>query len=168
MRSPVLFAMAIAVAAGCGGSETRSVFDDPTCVSRYFPFGNGQIAYSPDGTLCATEGPTGGVVISSTADNSQKAAILQGYTNPLKALAWSRDSKTVATMWHPDGCTLWRASDGARLTAIGPATEDGHYLHSIVFSSDGKQVLAAFRGDSGRVDARFDVAKSAYQARRAE
>lgn len=146
---------------GCAGIEGGgSVFDDPSCESYYYPFANGHTAYSPDGKYYAQEGTTGvgGVVVYTRTTNSVVLSINTG-DSELKALAWSRDSKMLATMYHggpADGCDLWSAADGTSIAHIGPGSGGGFY-HSIVFSSDDKWVLVAYRGDSGFVDARFAV-----------
>jgi len=119
---------------------TPEMFNDPIAVqSPSGSVGLLQKAYSPDGTRYlmqvepAYTGQLG--IFDKTTDGLlvQFSALPTGFTNDVKGMCWSHDSKYIAISYHGGmrpGVSLYRASDGKFLRTIGWA------FHLMIFSPD--------------------------------
>lgn len=165
MKQLFLVLLATITIAGCGGGggSSKSIFDDPSTASS--PQGSVEQtarAYSPDGNLYAQQAEPprklGEIVIYNRQTNKQTIVIetlSEGFGNSLKGMAWSRDSKYLAVMYHggtrPD-INLYNVQTGKLVRLIGLSRAGSIYFHFIVFSSDNKKVLVSGDGQTVNVE----------------
>lgn len=159
-RSRIVLSMAVlftAVVFFCSHPEL-SPFDVPWAV--HSPDGDvphGQKAYSPpDSAMYACEiepWDCGNIGIFDRGTGDTLAVIdteqhPEGDTNHLKGLAWSPDSKRIATMYHYadyDGKGHISIIEWKTATSVKRITVEEEY-HFMVFSSDGTKILASCSG----------------------
>lgn len=128
---------------------TSSIANDPTAVQS--PNGDvpsGTRAFAPNGLLYATEVAPysqGNIGIFRLSDDQQVGSIKVRQTAPLKGLAWSRDSRFVAVIYHggmyDTGITLWDATTGQKVRDVGPGGDHDRWYHAMVFSLDNAHIL---------------------------
>ena len=94
------------------------------------------LAFSPDGRTLAVGTTEKQVELFDVATGTISRGLDTKWSTA--AVTWSQDGKTIATGAH--GVILWNAADGSLLRKLEapPAA-----IHSVVFSSDGRQVAAA-------------------------
>jgi WD40 repeat protein len=110
------------------------------------PQENVAMALSPDGTLLAvaTKRPAISIKLFDTATRSLTGEI-QGHLLPPQSLAWSPDSKTLASASAEGQVRLWHAATRQQLGTLKCRTAgDIPYL---VFSPDGQALAAAVHGN---------------------
>lgn len=140
---------------GCGGGG--AIFNDPTCANSphgWVPYG--AKAYSPDGTSYATEIKPydhGNIGIFNKSNDQlllQFDAVPAGNSNDLKGIAWSRDSRYLAIMYHggmsESGINLYDAQDGQKVRFIGPGSDERGFYHYLVFDRTGTLIYVSFDG----------------------
>jgi WD40 repeat protein len=66
--------------------------------------------------------------------------MIKGHINSVFAIAFSPDSKTLASAWSDDTVRLWDGRSGAALQTLKGHT---NYILAIAFSLDGKTVASA-------------------------
>ena len=95
------------------------------------------------------------VVLSSLATTglalAQQATLvgtLNGHTDPVYAVAWSPDGKTLATAGFDNTVRLWDAATRKEIR-----TFEGHakLVLAVAFSPDGKQLLSGSLDNSARI-----------------
>lgn len=116
----------------------------------------GGIAFSPDGTMLATclgsgwqgaeRNKPGGAVIWNVADWKKRMPVMKGRSAGLGPVAFSPDSKLLASGGDDECVRVWEVSSGNEI-----ATFYGHnkIIRSIAFSPDGKTIASS--GNDGTI-----------------
>ena len=95
------------------------------------------------------------VVLSSLATTglalAQQATLvgtLNGHTDPVYAVAWSPDGKTLATAGFDNTVRLWDAATRKEIRTL-----EGHakLVLAVAFSPDGKQILSGSLDNTARI-----------------
>jgi WD40 repeat protein len=102
------------------------------------------IAISPDGKLLAT-GYEGAITLWDIAGNKKLMGPLEGHTGIVRSMAFSPDSKILASPSKDNGIILWNLTTGHQ---IKPILNGNHgFVWRLAFSPDGK-TLASANSDS--------------------
>ena len=105
------------------------------------------LAFSPDGKLIATG--NGKSVKLWDAANGQELKTFSGHTDQIWSVAFSPDSKRLASGSHDKSVKVWDIANGEAITTL--TGKDGAFL-SMAFSSDGKWLAGSTSyGDSSVV-----------------
>jgi WD40 repeat protein len=138
-----------------GDNAIIQTLDDPEVV-------NGQIAYSPDGSLLALARgigatPTGTLEIWETATNRRVHNIVLEKQNAVNALAFSPDGQRIATgASYIPPITIWDVATGEQLQTVGGAKATTPSTR-LAFTPDGTQLFAT---DENAVTTRFSLTPS--------
>lgn len=133
----------------CGGSQSKTVYLwDPAAGHAIHelsaPGGVAALAFSPDGKMLAT-GHTNSTVVLwdvEAADTRRPRALRTFRGEEAGALAFSPDGRILAGPTR-----LWNTTTGDVLGDLSGA--DG--VRAVVFSRDGRRVIAGLDGDPGSV-----------------
>lgn len=133
--------------------------DDPPPITLEMRLGNGivtSVAWSPDGSTLAVDGP-GGVWLYNTADFAAPPRLLEGQGGTQQTIAFSPDGRTLASasnQWEKQ-VWLWDVASGELQGVI--QTPDNSPVLSLAWSPDGK-TLATGEGHQGFKVRLWDVA----------
>jgi hypothetical protein len=122
-------------------------------------------AFSPDGKRAVTESSPhreraateSGVSALRlwNVSTGQQMATLEGHTNWVRSVAFSRDGRRIVTGADDHTARIWDAKTGEQIAAMEGHTQA---VNSAVFSPDGRQVVTASDDESARI---WDVSRSA-------
>jgi eukaryotic-like serine/threonine-protein kinase len=122
--------------------KTAALFDsrDGTPIET-FSSGNEPsecIAFSPDGTLVASEAPAHAIRLWNTV--TQTSSLIKGHLGHITRFCFSPDGRWLATASHDDNAIVWDTTDGRRVATMG-----GHDANvtDLAFGPDGKQLATA-------------------------
>ena len=90
-------------------------------------------------------------VMAGVAFAQQQATLLgtlNGHTDPVYAVAWSPDGKTIATAGFDNTVRLWEAATRKEIKSL-----EGHtkLVLAVAFSADGRQLASASLDNSARI-----------------
>jgi WD40 repeat protein len=107
------------------------------------------IAWGPDGSRVALAlTRPDNVVLVLDPSTGRTLLKLSGHTDPVSAVAWSRDSRFLASSSYDKTCRVWNATTGAPLaTLVG----HGGFVYSVGWNQDGTRVATAGADGSIRV-----------------
>ena len=111
--------------------------------------GKGQInelAYSPDGTRLAVASSIG-IWLYDTA-TGQEVALLTGHSSWVLSVAFSPDSRTLASGSSDETIRLWDAVTGAEQRTL---TGHSDWVWSVAFSPDGRTIASGSRDGTIRL-----------------
>ncbi len=115
------------------------------------------LAFAPDGKTLACADGHGGVALWDVAARKVRAR-LKGHAHPIYSLAWTADSKTLATVGYSNprdkAVVLWDAALGKERQRL-EVGENMAYLSALAFAPDGKTLAVV--GGSGSIHL-WDVA----------
>jgi WD40 repeat protein len=138
-----LWLVALLALGGCGDSKPSAIGSPDGSVAF------GKMAFSPDGKMYAREvepKDRGNIGIYTRSPDKlvTKISVKQhpgGFSNEIKGLAWSSDSKRVAVMYHygkGGHISLVSVDRGAEIKSV-PIEAQYHHLE---FSRDGRSIFA--------------------------
>jgi WD40 repeat protein len=107
------------------------------------------VAFSPDGSLAASAGDDGTIIVWDAKTWIQKLPALTGHTGPVYCVAFSPDGKTLASASKDKTLRVWDSQTGI-LRLMSPHKYSKTVLR-LSFSTDGN-VLASFSGEQGNGD----------------
>jgi WD40 repeat protein len=99
------------------------------------------IAWSPDGSrLALALTRPDNVVLVLDPSSGRTVLKLSGHTDPVSAVAWSRDSLFLASSSYDKTCRVWDSATAAsRATLVG----HGGFVYSVTWNHDGTRVATA-------------------------
>lgn len=128
--------------AATSADKTAALFDsrDGTPIEK-FSSGNEPsecIAFSPDGTLLASEAPAHAIRLWNTV--TRTSMLIKGHSGHITRFCFSPDGRWLATASHDDNAIVWDTTDGRRVAIMG-----GHDANvtDLAFSPDGKELATA-------------------------
>jgi WD40 repeat protein len=149
--SVALYPTGKTLASGCADGIIR-LWDAATGkITKEFETVATYLALAPNGKVMAVRGPAKGNVLSVTlldANTGKEIAALIGHRQRINAIAFSPDSKILATGASDNTIKLW---DVAKHTEL--ATLKGHTLNvvGVAFSPDGKTLASASIDETARL-----------------
>jgi WD40 repeat protein len=106
------------------------------------------LAVAADGKVAASTADKKVIIWPSTGD--QHSHVLDGFDNPVRALAWTRDGRLIATAVDKE-IAIYTADTGKKIKSL----EHPRPVHSVLWSTDSSRLL---------VGSSEEVALAAYQA----
>jgi WD40 repeat protein len=113
-------------------------------------------ALSPDGkTFACSAMPLGNVILWDVANGQQKPAFPDAHCGSIHGIACTADGARIATCADDGAVRLWKAADSTPLKTFWLSDSFPCRLRSVVFSRDGKTLVAAGHDRKGGDDVGF-------------
>jgi WD40 repeat protein len=117
------------------------------------------VAWSPDGTrIAAAMAPPVNAVVVVDAVNLRTVLKLSGHGHGVSAVAWSADSRLLASASYDKSCRVWDAVSGVLQATL---TGHGGFVHSVAWNPDGTRVATAGADGIVRI---WDPAQATHMA----
>ncbi|HIO77970.1 TPA: hypothetical protein EYG59_05215 [Candidatus Poribacteria bacterium] len=104
------------------------------------------VAYSPDGKRIITANEK--IATIWDANSNRELFVLKGHSKYVTSVAWSSDSKQVATASEDKTARVWDTDSGQELFVLEGHTEA---VNSVVWSPDGKRIVTTSEDRTAKV-----------------